>query len=106
MTSPPQAPIESLKGHFERPGIPERLTTNCHTQYTSAEFKDFARAYNFHHVLISSKHPKANGEAEAAVKIVKSFWRKNDDKHKARLVYRVMPIPGIDLSPSQLSMRR
>ena len=57
-------------------------------------------------MLISPKHPKANGEAEAAVKIVKSLWRKNDDKHKALLVYRATPIPSIDLSPSQLSMGR
>jgi hypothetical protein len=29
--------IEALKGHFERHGIPERLTTDCGTQYTSHE---------------------------------------------------------------------
>ncbi|CAB4030793.1 Retrovirus-related Pol poly from transposon [Paramuricea clavata] len=39
--------IEALKGHFERHGIPERLTTDCGTQYTSVEFKNFAKAYNF-----------------------------------------------------------
>ena len=60
----------------------------------------------FQHVLRSPKHPNANGEAEAAVKIVKSLWRKNDDKHKALLFFRATPIPGIDLSPSQLCMGR
>ena len=98
--------IEALKGHFERHGIPERLTTDCGTQYTSVEFKNFAKASNFQHVLISPKHLKANGEAEAAVKIVKSLWRKNNDKHKALMVYRATPLAGIDLSPSQLCMGR
>ncbi|CAB4027031.1 Transposon Ty3-G Gag-Pol poly [Paramuricea clavata] len=94
--------IEALRGHFERHGIPERLTTDCGTQYTSVDFKNFAKAYNFQHVLISPKHPKANGEAEVAVEIVKSLWRKNNDKHKTLLVYRTTPLAGIDLSPSQL----
>ena len=102
----PSGTIEALKEHFKRRGIPERLTTDCGTQYTSIEFKNFAKAYNFQHVLISPKHPKANGEAEAAVKIVKSLWRKNNDKHKALLVYGATPLAGIDLSPSQLCMGR
>ena len=46
------------------------------------------------------------GEAEAAVKTVKSLWRKNRDKRKGLLEYRASPLPGIDLSPSQLSMGR
>ena len=41
---------------------------------------------------------------EATVETVKSLWRKNRDKRKALLEYRASPLPGIDLSPSQLSM--
>ena len=41
---------------------------------------------------------------EAAVKTVKSLWRKNRDERKALLEYRASPLPEIDLSPSQLSM--
>ena len=55
---------------------------------------------------MSRKHPPANGEAEAAVKTVKSLWRKNRDKNKALLEYRATPFPGINLPPSQLSMGR
>ena len=94
--------VEALKGHYERHGIPEKLMTDCSTQYTSKKFKN----YNFQHVLISPKHPDANVEVEAAVKIVKSLWRKNNDKHKALLIYRATPIPGIELLPSQLCMGR
>ena len=66
----------------------------------------FARGYNFEHVPVSPKYPRANGEAEAAVKTVKSIWRKNNNKNKAHLVYRATPIQGINLSLSQLSMGR
>ena len=81
-----------------------KLVTGCGVQYTSKEFETFARGYNFEHVLVSPKYPRANGEAEAAVKTVKSLWKKNNDKNKAHLEYRATPIQGINLSPSQLSM--
>ena len=82
--------------------------TDYGVQYTSKEFETFARSYNFEHVLVSPKYPCANGEAEAeaAVKTVKSQWRKNNDKNKALLEYKATPIQGINLSPSQLSMGR
>ena len=92
-----QETIGVLKEHFSRHGIPAKLIT---------EFETFAKSYCFEHVLVSPKHPKANGEVEAAVKTVTSLWRKNKDKRKALLEYRASPLPGIDLSPSQLSMGR
>ena len=98
--------IEVLKEHFSRHGIPAKLVTDCGSQYTSSEFETFAKSYTFEHVLVNPKYPKANGEAEAAVKTVKSIWRKNKDKRKALLEYRASPLPAIDLSPSQLSMGR
>ena len=96
--------IEALKKHFSRHGIPAKIVTDRDVQYTSKEFETFAQGYSFEHVLVSPKHPRANGEAEAAVKTVKSLLRKNRDKNKALLEYRATPIPGIDLSPSHLSM--
>ena len=94
--------IKVLKEHFARHGIPSKLITDCGSQYASKEFGSFAESYNFEHVLVSPKYSKANGEAEAAVKTVKSLWRKNKDKNKALLDYRATPILDIDLSPSQL----
>ena len=101
-----QETIQALEEHFGRHGIPARLITDCGVQYTSKEFTDFAKSYNFEHVLVSPNHPLANGEAEAAVKTVKSLWRKNENKNKALLDYRATPIPGIALSPSQLCVGR
>ena len=90
-----QGSIEALKNHFSRHGIPTELVTDCVVQYASKEFETFAKSYGFEHVLVSPKHPHANGEAEAAVKTVKSLRRKNRDKKKALLEYRATPIPGI-----------
>ena len=99
-----QETIQALQEHFGQHRILARLVTDCSVQYTSKEFTDFARSYNFEHVLVSPKHPQANGEAEAAVKTVRSLWRKNENKNKALLDYKATPIPGIGLSPSQLCM--
>jgi len=98
--------IEALKEHFSRQGVPEKLLTDCGTQYTSGEFAKFAEEYGFTHVTNSPKHSQSNGEAEAAVKIVKGLWRKNKDKHKALLEYRTTPIPSLEVSPAQLNMSR
>ena len=77
-----QDTTEALKQHFRRHGIPTKLVTG------QAKNLRFSRSYNFEHVLVSPKYPRANGEAEAAVKKVKSLWRKNIDKNKAPLEYR------------------
>ena len=52
--------IRALKEHFGRHGIPSKLSTDCGSQYTSKEFENFAKSYNFEHVLVSPKHPQTN----------------------------------------------
>ena len=47
---------------IQRALIPARLITDCGVQYTSKEFTDFAKSYNFEHVLISPKHPNQTGK--------------------------------------------
>jgi len=66
------------------------MVTDCDSQYTNRKFKTFAKSYSFEHVLVSPK----------------SLGRKNRDKRKAPLEYRASPLPGIELSPSQLSIWR
>ena len=60
-----QETIQALEEHFARHGIPARLITDCGVQYASKEFTDFAKSYNFEHLLVSPKHPQANGEVES-----------------------------------------
>ena len=53
--------INKMKPMFARYGIPERVISDNGPQYSSQEFKDFARKYNFEHVTSSPYHPKSNG---------------------------------------------
>ncbi|PFX14384.1 Transposon Tf2-9 polyprotein [Stylophora pistillata] len=68
-----QVTIGVLKEHFSQHGIPAKLVSDCGSKYTSNKFETFAKRYSFEHVLASPQHLKANGEAEAAVKAVKSL---------------------------------
>ena len=87
--------IKVLKEHFGRHGVSSKLITDCGSQYANKKFGSFAESYNSEHVLVSPKHSKANGEVEAAVKTVKSLWRKNKDKNKALLDYRATSKVGL-----------
>ena len=73
--------MQALEEHFRRHGIPARLITDRGVQ-SSKEFTDFTKSYNFIHVLVNPKHPLANVEVEAAVKTVKSLWRKTRTRTK------------------------
>ncbi|KAK3738816.1 hypothetical protein RRG08_040478 [Elysia crispata] len=68
--------IYKLKHHFSRHGIPDTLISDNGPQFSSAEFKKFARTWSFKHDPISPCNSKANGAAEASVKIAKSTMMK------------------------------
>lgn len=74
-------------------------------QFSCHEFAQFARDYDFTHVTSSSRYPRSNGEAERAVKTVKSLLEKKGDFHKALLAFRATPLAH-GSSPVQLMMRR
>ncbi|XP_054267309.1 uncharacterized protein K02A2.6-like [Macrosteles quadrilineatus] len=63
--------IEKCKSTFSRHGIPEVLYSDSGTQFgiTSAEFRKFAKEYNFLCKTSSPQFHQSNGSAEAAVKI-------------------------------------
>ena len=56
--------------------------------------------------MSSPYHPKGNGRAEAAVKIMDSMLEKADDFHSAMLIYRNTPPQGHSYSPAQLMLLR
>ena len=68
--------IRRCKAQFARHGVPDRAISDCGVQFASGEFRAFAREWGFEHVMSSTRHPKANGKAESAVKIVKSLCRR------------------------------
>ena len=97
--------IKHLKAIFSRHGVPECVVSDNGTQYTSEEFNIFANEYGFKHVTSSPKYPKANGEAERAVKTVKTLLQKAKDPYLALLSYRTTPLSN-GFSSSQLLMSR
>ncbi len=99
--------ILRCKAQFAWHGIPERVISvdvglrvrrSAHLQGSGG----------FEHIMSSLKHPKANGKAESAVKIVKSLCRTaagaGEDPWKAILHWRKTPMEGMCCSPIQWLM--
>lgn len=60
------AVTECLKTHFACCGIPDILTSDNGTQFTSHLFRKFTKKWMFEHKTISSGNIQVNGAAEAA----------------------------------------
>ena len=97
--------IQKLKTIFARHGIPEYLMSDNGPQFSSQEFKRFSVEYGFEHATSSPNFPQANGEAEWAVRTVKTLLNKNDDPLMALLMYRSTPLEN-GYSPAELLMGR
>ena len=74
--------ITHLKSIFARDGIPETLVSDNGPQYSSQEFSEFAREYEFRHITSSPYHLQGNGEAERAVGSVKDLLKKSNDPYR------------------------
>ena len=97
--------IYKLKHHFSRYGIPDTLISDNGPQFSSADLKNFARTWSFKHDPISPGNSKANGAAEASVKIAKSTMmkcqRSKEDPFLAFLNMRNTPTEDTTTSPVQ-----
>ena len=104
-----QAVISQLKEMFSRQGTPQELITDNGPQYASAEFKQFAREWDFIHTTTSPYYPQSNGRAEGAVKICKNLLKKchssGQDIHRALQIYRSTPL-DCGKSPAELLYNR
>ena len=96
---------EVLKEVFATHGIPDLILTDNGPQFSAESFAQFAKSYGFTHTTSSPRFPRANGEAERAVRILKEILKKNEDPHLALLPQRTTPLRN-GLSPSQLLMGR
>jgi len=101
--------IERLKSIFARHGTPDEFFTDNGTHFgplLKSRFQTFAKEWGFVHTTSSPKFAQSNGEAEAAVKIVKKILKKGkDDPHRALQNYRATPLDN-GFSPAQLLMGR
>ncbi|BES90768.1 Reverse transcriptase (RNA-dependent DNA polymerase) [Nesidiocoris tenuis] len=102
--------IKFCKRNFARYGIPQVLVSDNAPQFVGSEFCRFAREWEFLHSTSSPFYSRANGKAEAAVKIVKTLMKKCDadqsDFYLALLEWRNVPTSDIDASPAQRLMSR
>ena len=73
--------IQRLKQHFARYGIPDVLLSDNGPQYSSAEFSEFAKQWNFTHKTSSPNYAQSNGLAENAVKSAKHLLEKTKCTH-------------------------
>ncbi|CAC5384740.1 unnamed protein product [Mytilus coruscus] len=91
--------IAYLKSTFSRCGIPDIFYS---VQFSSLEFKDFAKDYGFQHLTSSPTYAQSNGHAERTVQTIKSLLKKFKDPYKSLLDYRNTAITELDLSPAQI----
>ena len=99
------AVISSMKSVFARFGVPDVVMSDNGPQYSSSEFADFAKDWEFKHITSSPHYPQSNGMAESAVKAMKNIVKKSNDVYKALLAYRTTPLQH-GYSPSSVMMSR
>ena len=85
--------------------IPAYLFTDHGSQFTSAEFQEFARCYQVQILHSTSRHPHYNGFIKVMVKVVKQNMSKAEQSvegpHLEILAYRVTPRGPGKLSPAE-----
>ena len=102
--------IMRCRAQFARYGQPDKVISDNGPQFACEQFKKFAANWGFTHVTSSPRHPKSNGKAEVAVKIVKSLCERakaeGTDAWMAILHWRNTPTEGLDSSPAQRLLSR
>ena len=100
-----KAVIGKLAKLFAGHGIPETIVSDNGPQFSSGEFHDFAREFDFTHVTSSPHFPQANGQAESAVKIAKKMLRQKS-LEIALMNYRATVHQATGQSPAVMLMGR
>ena len=95
--------IAKVKATFSRYGIPKYVVSDNGPQFSSFEFAQFAKDWDFIHHPSRPKYPKLNGMAENAVKIVKGLLKKadkhNEDPYLALIAHHSTPSSSDNKSP-------
>ena len=91
--------VRYLKSIMAHHGIPTELVSDNRPQFSAETFTDFIKEYSITHKTSSPRHPQGNGEAERAVKAIKSILNKSDDPYSGLLAYRTTALPN-GYSPS------
>ena len=97
--------ISKMQKAFSRQGIPDILFSDNGPQFSSCEFKQFAKDYGFEHITSSPRYPQSNEEVERAVQTLKAILNKTNYEYLGLLSYRNTPLKN-GYSPAQLNMGR
>ncbi|XP_035221250.1 uncharacterized protein K02A2.6-like [Stegodyphus dumicola] len=105
-----QTVISYMKSHFARYIIPLIVISDNGPQFSSKEFAEFAKKYQFKHITSSPYHPQSNGLAERSVQTAKKLLKKaqadHADPYLALLAHRNTPTNEMLGSPAQRLMSR
>ena len=101
--------IKHLREIFSTYGVPEEISSDQGTEFTSKETKEFLDKWQVHHRVSSTAFPHSNCRAELGVKQVKRIIMDNTSKfgsldvdsfHKAIMSYRNTVDPVTRCSPA------
>ena len=100
--------VDILKDVFSEYGIPRCIVSDAGSNFTSEEFKTFARRLGIKLKTTSSYHHASNGQVENCVKTIKSMMKKCDgqDYRIGLLMLRNTPITGMTKSPAEILQGR
>ena len=98
--------IKHLKEIFTVIGVPRCIVSDCGTQFTSHEFKDFMKMWGIQHRVTSPTNAQSNGQVEHFVQTIKNSLTKamegGEDLHLAILSYITTPLNHSLPSPAEL----
>ena len=102
--------IDFLESVFAIHGIPKTLISDNAGQFTSFEFDNFKKQWDFQHTTSSPHYPQSNGFIERTVQIVKNCLKKakaqKQNPQLALLSLRTAPIDNTLPSPAELLFNR
>ena len=107
--------IHALKDAATTFGIPEELSSDGGTEFTSAVTQKLLSQWGTHHRISSVAHPRSNGRAEVGVKSMKRLLMDNigpnghlhtDNFLEAILQYRNTPDAATGISPAKYVFHR
>ena len=94
--------ITAFKTIFSDTAVPMTLVTDNALCFTSEEFSNFAKSWNFTHVTSSPRYPKGNAHAEKAVGMVKQIYNHCEDLLFGMLVLKTVPLLDVKESPDKI----
>ena len=94
--------ITAFKTIFSDTGTPLTLVMDNALCFTSEEFSEFAKSWNFNHTTSSPRYPKGNAHAEQAVGMVKQIYNHCEDPLFGMLILKTVPLLDVKESPDKI----